>query len=560
MKLSRVLPALALGWAVVLGTAFGDEAPPPRPAAKEAEKKVPAKKTPRGPVSPPTIDGPKEVEFYGTFRVANLPDEAGVDWQWPAGLKVEEVNCEVDVAGNHLPYGAAQRVAGPAGAYTAKARLIYVDAKTKRPRITPLPDFKFTIKGTEPAPPPHPEPPEPPKPGPQPEPKVGKVKAFVVVEDTGKAGQWRGDILGSPKVAAFYKDRGLSHRLLSVGLNGTDGLDAAGKEWIERAAGKELPWMFVVNDQNKVVRSVKVATESEDAFIAQLTGEAEFARAMGNLPPPENKSRAVFARFGSAPNVPLIPRDQWKTVNLGAFLPPVYDQDGIGACNAFATITAFEAARAQAGLPYLRISPGFLYGAINGGRDGGSFLEDALEWMQTVGTVKATTVGPLDWRKGRSLMNDASARAEAKNYRIIEAYECPTFAHMASALQQGFFIDEGLMWFNNFTPDRDGWLPARGSGAAGGHALCGYGLAFRNGVWSIRTRNSWSAQWGVAGDCMIPESLFDNRIGGFWAVRAVVQSSDALPLPVSAAALPMELAVRLDPFRGDKGFRHALAR
>lgn len=351
----------------------------------------------------------------------------------------------------------------------------------------------------------------------------------MVVEDTSKAGAWRGDILGSPKVVAFYKERKLQHRLLSVGLDGADGalLDPSAKGWLDKAKGKDLPWLFAINDKGQTAKSEKLDVSSDAAFIAQLTGEAEFVREMGNLPPPENKSRAVFAKFGSAPNVPLIPRDQWKTVNLGAYLPPVYDQDGIGACNAFASITAFEAARAQAGLPYKKISTGFLYGAINGGRDQGSFLEDALKWMQTVGSVGNETVGPLDWRKGRSLMNNAAARAEARNYRIIEAYECPSFDAMASALQQGFFIDEGLMWFNNFTPDRDGWLPARGQGSAGGHALCGYGLAQRDGKWGIRTRNSWSAAWGNGGDCIIPESLFDNRIGGYWAVRAVVQTSDA---------------------------------
>lgn len=547
--------AVGLLSSVLLGgffAAHADEAPAPRPAAAEAVPKA-------GPTAPPMIDGPKEVEYYGTFRVANLPKEAGVDWQFPDALKVEEVSCECDADGKVMPYSAAMRVAGPAGKYTVKARLIYVDPKTKRPRIMSLPSYTFTVKGT-PGPEPDPQPDPKPDPKPDPEPKVGKVKAFVVVEDTSKAGQWRGTILGSPKVAAFYKDRGLTHRLLSVGLDGQDGaLDAAGKEWIAKARGKDLPWMFVVNDQNKIVRSVKVNTDSDDAFIAQLTGEAEFARAMGNIPPPSGKTRGVFPKFGSAPNVPLIPREQWKTVNLSAFLPPVYDQDGIGACNAFATITAFEAARKQAGLPYVRVSPGFLYGAINGGMDGGSFLEDALEWMQTVGSVKGSTVGPLDWRKGRQLMNNAAARSEAKDYRIIEAYECPTFAHMASALQLGYFIDEGLMWFDNFTPDRDAWLPPRGAGQAGGHALAGYGLAYRNGAWGIMTRNSWSSQWGAGGNCVIPESLFDNRIGGFWAVRAVVQTNDANPIPVSQNDLPAATLARLNPIRGDTGLRHGLA-
>lgn len=531
--------------ALVVGLVRADEAPYPRPAAKEAVKI----QAPAGPTAPPLIDGPAEAEFLATFTVTNLPKGAAVLWDLtPDGVaQTKEGECDGTL-----------NVAGPPRAYRLKARVVQWDATAKTIRTKTLSkDFKLTGGKTDPKDDDKVDPGPPPPP---PEPKVGVVKAFVVVEDTDKAGQWRGDILGSPKVAAFYKEKKLTHRLLSVGLGGADGaLDAQGKEWLKRAEGKDLPWMFVVNDQNKIVRSVKANTASDDAFLTQLTGEAEFARAMGNLPPPENKTRAVFAKFGSAPNVPLIPRDQWKTVNLGAFLPPVYDQNGIGACNAFATCTVFEGCRAQAGLPYVKTSTGFLYGAINGGVDQGSFLEDALEWMQTVGTVKGTTVGPLDWRKGRGLKDNAAARSEAKSYKIVEAYECPTFAHMASALQQGFFINEGLMWYNNYTPGREGWLPAKGVGAAGGHALCGYGLAAYNGQWGILTRNSWSAQWGVGGNCIIPESCFDSRVGGFWAVRAVVQSDDAVPIPVGGSAVPVEMALRLDPFRGDRGFRHALA-
>jgi hypothetical protein len=526
---------------------LADDAPPrPIPPAAEAVK--------AGPVSPPVIDGPKEVEFYGTFQVANLPAETGVDWDWPTGLKVEEVGCECDDAtGKTKPYTAAVRVAGPPGQYTAKARLIYVDKKTKRPRITPLAPFAFTIKGHGPQPGPGPGPNPNPGPGPNPQPlPTGKVAAFVVVEDTTKAQAWRGDILGSPELAAFYKANKLKHRLIDVNT-AADGLDPVAKAWSEQAKGKDLPWLFALSDQGKLIKSEKVK-DTPAAFIAQITGEAAHARAMGNIPPPENRTRGVFQKFGSAPNVPVIPRPQWKPVNLETFLPPVHDQDGIGACNAFASITACEAGRAQAGLPYVPLSPGFLYGAINGGSDNGSMLEDGMEWMSTKGTVKVSTVGYLDWRTGRRNMNNPTYLQEAASYRTIEVYECPTFDHIASALQQGFFIVEGLMWYNNFTPDREGWLPARGSGGAGGHALCGYGLAQRNGVWGIRTRNSWGSSWGVGGNCVIPESLFDNRIGGYWAVRAVAQTPDGTPIPVPAGLEPAgRLLPGLDPING--GFR-----
>jgi hypothetical protein len=376
----------------------------------------------------------------------------------------------------------------------------------------------------------------PPGPGPTPEPgPVGKIAGFAVVEDSKQAGQWRGDLLGSPNLVAYYKGHNLKHRLIDINASDNDGaLDPVAAAYVKAVKGKEseLPYLFTWDEKGKVTAVGKIRTDSADAFIAQLGGEADHARAMGNIPPPDNKRKYQWKQFGASPNVPSIPRDQWRNVNLEAFLPPVHDQDGIGACNAFASITATEAGRKQAGLPYVPLSPAFLYGAINGGRDQGSMLEDGLAWMTEKGTVKVDTVGYLAWQTGRRNMSNPTFLAEAKGYRVIEAYECPTFAHVASALQQGFFIVEGLLWYNNFTPDREGWLPSRGTGRPGGHALCGYGLVQRNGVWGIRTRNSWGASWGIGGNCVIPEPLFGQDIGGFWAVRAVVQTNEnVLPIP-----------------------------
>ena len=202
-----------------------------------------------------------------------------------------------------------------------------------------------------------------------------------------------------------------------------------------------------------------------------------------------------------------------------------YVAEGIGVhnCNAFATITCAEACRAMQGLPYVALSPGWLYGRINGGSDRGSMLEDALEWMLKTGTCTTNEVDYLEWRK-----NPEAAALVAPRYRFLEAFQCPTFDHMASAVQAGFFIDEGLMWKDGFKPDGDGWITS-GSGGGGGHALCGYGLAERNGKWGIHTRNSWSESWGIKGNCILAENLFGRDIGGCWAVRSVVDEGAVVP-------------------------------
>lgn len=371
--------------------------------------------------------------------------------------------------------------------------------------------------------------PVPPGPGPDPIPvppvpqPVGKVAKFVVVESTLKAGAWRGDLLGSPAFASFLTKDGIKYRIIDV--NGPEGADPEAADFIAKSVGKELPWLWTFDAAKTQIESVKCPTVVAD-FMVKITGEAPHKRAMGNRPPPAKKY--AWKQFGAEPNVPLIPRAEWKSVDLNSFLPVVHDQDGKGQCNASATATVVESARTMAGLPYVYLSAGDLYSQINDGRDQGSTLEDGLFAAMTNGIGTTATV-PYVW-DGRNHSNDAKVKAERQLYRVLEAYECKNFDGMASALQQGFFIVEGLMWYDNFTPDRDGWLPTKGIGKSGGHALAGFGLVQRGGVWGIRTRNSWSASWGKGGNCIIPEPLFGQQIGGFWAVRAVVQTGADFPV------------------------------
>jgi len=365
------------------------------------------------------------------------------------------------------------------------------------------------------------DPPTPPVPTP-----TGKVSRFVVVEDTTKAGGWRGTVLGSPKVAAFYRSlqgerTSLIHRLVDINADGTDPVAVAYRKLA--ATKPSLPWLWLLDDKGASLKDLACPIEP-DAFIAAFD-LAPVKRAMGLK---FGKPRLAWTEFGSTPNTPLIPRANWKPVDLAVFLPPVHDQDGIGQCASSSACTVLEACRRQAGLPYVFLSAGDLYGRVNGGRDEGSMLEDNLAELMNNGVAQVSADAPYLWRRGQA--SPASAR---QPHRVVEAYLCTSFDAMASAIQQGFLIQHGLMWFDNFEPDANGWLPSRGRGQAGGHALCGYGIAQKtDGTWGIMTRNSWGSSWGKAGNCIIPESLFDSTIGGFWAVRAVVQTPDAnFPAP-----------------------------
>jgi len=231
---------------------------------------------------------------------------------------------------------------------------------------------------------------------------------------------------------------------------------------------------------------------------------------------------AVFPSLESNPQTPLIPRNQWEPIDFRHFVPKILDQNGTNACNAFAAIQALHVIRSQAGLPFVELSPGNLYGQINGGADRGSLLGDAVRALADTGVCKAETVSPLQWRRSRW---PATWREEAKRFRILEAYDCPSFERIASAILYGFPVDFGVFIGGRFRPHPEtGWLPEY-LGGGGGHAMCGVGLAYHEGhkTWGIIAANSWGEKWGLNGFCIVPESYFRrNAFADAWAVRGVV--------------------------------------
>lgn len=250
-------------------------------------------------------------------------------------------------------------------------------------------------------------------------------------------------------------------------------------------------------------------------------------RFLGNIPGP---LRYQWKVYGDVPHTPMLPRSAWDQycdprLELSPFLPPLHDQDGIGMCNASATVTAMEYQRAVQGLPHVSLSGGDLYGRINGGSDNGSMLEDGLAESMAAGVASTATCKYLDWR-----FRGQEAKAERPRYRVLEAFLCPTFEHCFSAVAYKFSLISGIMWYNNYDPDSDGWLP-NGRGGGGGHAVFGYAPAKRGNQYGIWHQNSWG-KWGPRqGRCVFPETAYSGPVGGWWAVRSMVMEEQDTPAP-----------------------------
>lgn len=267
---------------------------------------------------------------------------------------------------------------------------------------------------------------------------------------------------------------------------------------------------------------------ADEILVIQEGGDARKLNVMPWVDDPAHPM--VGDTFGETPTTRLIPRDQWQPVDFSAYVSPIKDQNGIGACNAFATINALEACRRMKGLPDVRLSPGDLYSRINGGRDQGSLPQDALKVLLQEGVATAASVPYLHWR---NVINRPEVVAERKRFRFLEALWCPTFDHAASALQQGFVLDTAVWWYSSDPVDADGWLRDVGGGRRGGHAIAGVGLVNRSGRWGIKIANSWSRAWGRDGYGVLPEARCADgtKVFRWWALREVVQEEGDLPTP-----------------------------
>lgn len=269
--------------------------------------------------------------------------------------------------------------------------------------------------------------------------------------------------------------------------------------------------------------------------LISIIDDTGYERFLGNLEEPDTELLKSWPVFGEANEIEIIPEAEWgdwiAKIQPGPeapFLTYVHDQDGIGMCNCSATNGAMESTRLRKGLPHVPLSGGDLYRRISGGSDNGSTLQAGIRAAMNEGVAPVSIVPYLDWTRSHP-----GAAESRKNYRVLEAFLLPTKAHVMTAAIKGFYLISGIPWYPNFRTDGDGWLPARGSGRSGGHAVFGYKPAMRQtsrgvqyGVWH---QNSWSTQWGVAGRCVFPMDLYTSQIGGWWAVGEVVDEGGVVP-------------------------------
>lgn len=223
-------------------------------------------------------------------------------------------------------------------------------------------------------------------------------------------------------------------------------------------------------------------------------------RLLGRTPPPPGKLMGVAPTWKAAGKPVIDPKDYPKYVfDRTRTNVPQTDQNGRGACNAFAWKEVVECLRDAEGQAHIPLSAWFLYAQINGGSDSGSNISDGATYLQSKGIALDSAVP-----QGAYLLRQIpqAAYADIGRFTIADGewYVCEDFDDMVAAAICGFHLNASIYVGNDFNNlDADHCPPVHRG--AGNHAITpGEALYMgRNGEPILKTRNHWTKDWGWNG-------------------------------------------------------------
>jgi nucleoside phosphorylase len=229
---------------------------------------------------------------------------------------------------------------------------------------------------------------------------------------------------------------------------------------------------------------------------------------------------------------PLIrfPQGLPPSVDLRSECPPVYDQGQLGSCTANGIAAAIEFDQRKQGTKEFIPSRLFIYyservieGTVN--QDSGAQVRDGIKSVATVGAPPET-----DWPYDIKKFTDKpppNAFADAK-HDLVSSYArvSQNLAQMQGCLAEGYPFVLGFTVYESFeseTVTETGVvpMPQPGETVMGGHCVLAVGYDNDKRVFIIR--NSWGADWGLKGYCLMPyEYLLSSSLASdFWTIRAV---------------------------------------
>jgi hypothetical protein len=228
--------------------------------------------------------------------------------------------------------------------------------------------------------------------------------------------------------------------------------------------------------------------------------------------------------FGSIPEEEDVSESQWVNVNADHFVPDtdILDQDGQSSCCACATAQAVQFLSRYVGREHKQVAVSDLYRNINGGRDSGAALEDAVAWVTKHGVATMDSVKDRwNWRNP-----GYTGQSDAMQQRILRASLCPNVAKLASAMQRMKPVVVGMDVTNAWTPDENEIVGPRGGGIGGGHAILAIGMKRIGTALYFRIVNSWGLRWGGHGRAWVHSSWIAFAKYPPFSLSSIVDPSD----------------------------------
>jgi len=142
--------------------------------------------------------------------------------------------------------------------------------------------------------------------------------------------------------------------------------------------------------------------------------------------------------------IKLVPESEWdalaKQISLRPHRRTLLDQNGFGSCASESSTQALMLDRVLQGLPHVPLNPLFVYGRVNGGRDGGSSIDDNIDFLVKHGCAPESV-----WPRSKGWRAEPSkeAWAAAAEFRILEYWDISTVAEFVSALLCGMPVVHG---------------------------------------------------------------------------------------------------------------------
>lgn len=243
---------------------------------------------------------------------------------------------------------------------------------------------------------------------------------------------------------------------------------------------------------------------------------------------PDARDYSFAANHASAP----MPTGE---VSLMQYAPTPWDQDGVSACVGFAVARAIHVRLLAAGDSSAPMpSPAFLYYNSRAAEydppieDDGTFPRLAMQACRAMGFCRES-----DWPFDPNRRND---RPELRCYRRafdqrdlsfyrIDSTGPERIADLRVALSLGYPVIFGMLVDSAFQRHR-GDTPISSISEfdiVGGHMMTALGHSDRG----VAICNSWGADWGDGGNCIMTDELFGGHLlGDVYAVRAALPFSE----------------------------------